>query len=320
MPTNYTANPSATQSPAPTPDAGSPPILSLPVDGDALDAASIGQALKALADFSAFGQAPFANPSAWGQPVVPFYNAKKQLRSYIAHAGVPAGRWFGWEESWVPQASYSLGPGSSTVGRWSFEVDASGTSGTSPQAPGAGAFNPWNTSKALVLSVDGSGTHRAEMRTEATAKFTDDCYIRVDIDFSLLSILDVDWVIGLSSTGENINSINNGLFLIRPDSAGTNYLLRSISGGTDTEVDSGIIGTANVPHHLTLEWWGANLADDSAGHAILTLDAFQADITSNLPNGLGNKAELTFGGFITTSPVTNPTMAIGTVKYQQYLP
>ncbi len=320
MPTNYTGNPSATQAPAPTPAAGSPPILALPVDGDALDVASIYQAHKAAADFIAFLQSPFANGGAWSQDIMRFANARLAKKFGVDHAGLPGGHFLTWEESWVPGTPFNLGPGAGSNGRWSFQVDASGTSGTSPQTPGATSSNPWNNSKALVLAVDGSGSHRAEMRTEATACFTNDCYFSVDVDFALLSVLSVDWVIALSSQGESINGVNNGIYLIRPDTVGTNFLLRSNSGGTWSQVDSGILASPGVAHHLRLEWWGANVSDDSAAHAVITLDSFSTHIDTNLPNAAGLAAQVAFGGFITTAPITNPTIAVGPVKYAQYTP
>lgn len=56
MPTNYTGNALATESPSPTPALGAIPILALPVDTDPRNSASIYQPFKTLADFEAFIQ------------------------------------------------------------------------------------------------------------------------------------------------------------------------------------------------------------------------------------------------------------------------
>lgn len=56
MSSQYTGNPTATQSPAPTPALGNYPIEVLPADGDALNASSVAQAFKVCADFIAFIQ------------------------------------------------------------------------------------------------------------------------------------------------------------------------------------------------------------------------------------------------------------------------
>jgi len=321
MPSPYPGNPSATQSPSPPPADGSPPIVNLPADGDPPNAATWAQAYKVLADYAAFGIAPFANSGQWAQDVLPFANARLATKFRVDHAGLPSGHFLTWEESWSPSTGFSLGPGFATNGRWTYQSNiGTGAGGFSPQAPGAGTFNPWNNTRAGVLTIDGTATNRAEMRAEATTSFTDDAYCSVDIDFSLKSIVDVDWVIALSSTGETINAVNNGIFLIRPDTTGTNFLLRTISGGVTTQVDSGIPASAGGAHHLSLRWWGANVADDSAAHAVITLDSFSTHIDTNLPNAAGHPIEFAFGGFVTTASVANPQMIVGPVKFAQYTP
>lgn len=58
MSSNYTGNPTATQSPAAAPSAGVAPIAVLPADGDARNAASIAQAFKVLCDYVAYLMQP----------------------------------------------------------------------------------------------------------------------------------------------------------------------------------------------------------------------------------------------------------------------
>lgn len=55
MASNYTGDPTAAESPSPAPSPGALPIVSLPADGDSLDAASVEQAFKTAADNCAFG-------------------------------------------------------------------------------------------------------------------------------------------------------------------------------------------------------------------------------------------------------------------------
>lgn len=54
MPSQYTGNPTATQTPSPPPTPGALPIFNLPVDGDDYAVSSIYQSLKATADFLAW--------------------------------------------------------------------------------------------------------------------------------------------------------------------------------------------------------------------------------------------------------------------------
>lgn len=65
MPSNYTGNPTATQAPGPQPALGALPIASLPIDGDALTAASVAQSFKESLDFAAFNAGRPIN-SIWG--------------------------------------------------------------------------------------------------------------------------------------------------------------------------------------------------------------------------------------------------------------
>ena len=51
MPSTYTGNPTAAQSPSPAPNPTNPIILNLPTDGDDLNVSSILQALKAVGDW-----------------------------------------------------------------------------------------------------------------------------------------------------------------------------------------------------------------------------------------------------------------------------
>lgn len=56
MSTNYTGNPTATESPAAQPSPGIPPIVVIPADGDSVSAASVAQGYKVLADYMSYVQ------------------------------------------------------------------------------------------------------------------------------------------------------------------------------------------------------------------------------------------------------------------------
>ena len=74
MATNYTADPTASQAPSPAPSlaAGVLPILSVPADGDNLNASSVAQAFKTLADWTGFLKetiAPYRGTQLWSSTV-----------------------------------------------------------------------------------------------------------------------------------------------------------------------------------------------------------------------------------------------------------
>ena len=317
-PANVTGNATAGESPSPDPDAGTAPISTVPVSGDPVTAASVRQALGNPIDHLAFEKAPFAKAGAWALPVKPFRNARLQTRFFVDHGGLPGGRFYRFTEMWTPSTPFNLGPGFSQAGLWTYQGSGS-AGGTSPQPPGAGTFNPSNAARNLNLNLDGTSSgNRGQINlTDPTACFTDDNYVAVDFDFAIRTILNTDWVIGLCS-GELIDAIAQGAFIILPAGLAVTYKARTINGGSPTEVDTGVAGTAGVPHHLRIEWWGANVADDSAAHAIFYIDgALVANITTTLPNSGTHLIVPIFGGFTVGSGTANLTMFMGPISYTQ---
>jgi hypothetical protein len=108
MSTNYTGNKTATQSPSPTPNPAITPIVTLPADGDPLNAASVAQALKALADLADWLTKPQAKSTDYAAAIVRFRNALGQTRGLFDHLGLPGGRVIQWDECWDANASISV--------------------------------------------------------------------------------------------------------------------------------------------------------------------------------------------------------------------
>jgi len=323
MSTTYTADPTATQAPADPPVKRNPVKETLPADGDAANAASIAQALKVLGDYSAFEAKPFAEASNWGNPIKNYRNARLQERFRIDHGGLPGGKLIQWTEDWTPRSQFSVSPLSPTqIGRWNFTGVGSGGS-LSAQLPTIGTLNPSDIYSSLNVTVDSSGaSQQAEIRLaddSTMSTFSDNAYVFMEFDFQIRTVTSMDWVMGFSCIGEAINGINHGMFIIRPDSAGVHYKCRTINGGSPTEVDSGVAGTAGAKHRARLEWWGANIADDSAAHAVFFIDDLAtpvADITATMPTSATRNLVPCFGGFSTGS-VANATLILGPVTYGQ---
>jgi hypothetical protein len=132
----YTGVPTAAQSPSPAPSADGAPILSLPSDGDAANAASIAQAFKALADFSAWSTGMGAGVSS----------------NYFFSDDFP-------------------GPAVNTVSVWTqtlsgagaiTDVADAGANGSARLASGAGSAN-------LSIPVDNLGTKDFRLRCKVKA-------------------------------------------------------------------------------------------------------------------------------------------------------
>jgi hypothetical protein len=91
MSTNYTGVETATQSPGAQPKDQVRPIVVLPSDGDALNAASIHQALKILADYVAFNQYRKSSAQDWNYHLQTYMTSAARVNFKVDHYGMPAG-------------------------------------------------------------------------------------------------------------------------------------------------------------------------------------------------------------------------------------
>ena len=325
MSTTYTGNNSATQAPSDPPVDGTAPKATLPADGDALIAASVAQPLKRSADFETFEQAPFANASQWGQVVRPYKSAAGVIGSYMDHMGIINGRYFDWVEYWqaVSGVNPSWGPGTTSVGRWTWNTNSGSAGGVSIQGPGISAgLNPWNTTKAANLTLDGTaGSKYGQLQADPTTCFTTDSWASMDVDFELSNVLDVVWRIGFFGNGDTMAAMNNGIYLERPDTGGTNFKFNTVAAGTvGTPVDSGILAGAGSSHHLTVQYWGSGVSDDGAAHAVFILDGSVFHIEANLPNTAGAFKINPLAGGVTTGAGGATQMILGPIRYCQITP
>ncbi len=141
MSTNYTGDPTATQAPAPTPGANEEPIAVLPADGDPVNAASVAQAFKVLADYVAYvnsyhifekrdndavtvGSTPLA--------LVDLINAGGNRRGYFDHNGY-----------FTPQLVELYEP-------WLFFLNETGDSSGQVTVPDWGRWQYSTTTNALI--------------------------------------------------------------------------------------------------------------------------------------------------------------------------
>jgi hypothetical protein len=344
MSSTYTGASGATQSPASPPAWGAPPVVVLPSDGDALNVASVMQAFKVLADYIAFFQLPFANPAAWTQPLVSFFDATGHRRFVLDHFGLPRGAYSSWTQDWTPASQYTFSnKGSGFYGNTSpqrFYFAVSNGSGTTLStmfsfAPGqvlasfpsymSAAVTP-NSSRSLMLEVDGTASgNRIEARLSddyVTATFAADTLISLEFDIAIYSTNNVVWVVGFTTQSEYVNGINDGVFFIAPSSGSSpgNWLCRTTSGGIWSTIDSMQTAGANAnQHHMQIVLVGGTVDDSSTSRALFFIDGnLVANITSNLPIGGGLGMYPIFGGFTTAaSAPANPVLAIGSVRYTQ---
>jgi len=282
------------------------------------------------------GTAPGADPTNWfpltmldrasagdyANPIAAWRSVRAQRRFGIDHWGKPGGALYDWTENWAPGTPFDVGGVvNAAVGRWHLLSSAAGSNFSSiPPGVSAGS-NTSNASRALQVAVDGASSgNRAEVRLNddsTTSLFTDDALITLDMDITAYSVLSVIWVVGFTQVGELVNNVQHGAFFIRPDTVGTNWKCRTINGGAPTEVDSGVLGTANTPHHFRIELVGANADDFSVARAIFFIDGAEvANISATLPINIGAQMIPLFGGTV-TGAVANPVLLAGPVRYSQ---
>lgn len=161
----YTGDPTATQSPSAAPAPGSAPTANLVVDGTAINAASVNQQTKVLADFIAWVMSPRAKAAAgtgtstWGQAILAFKNSQLFTRFAVDHHGFPAGQIMQWDENWDDASSQVADLTISSNGllgaRWNYRViNGPGGGGLflgSAGASHAGGTNPYPTSNLYML-------------------------------------------------------------------------------------------------------------------------------------------------------------------------
>lgn len=98
MPADHTGNGTA---PGLPPDAGpaseDSPVVRLPVDGDAINAASVTQPLKALANWTDWLVHPRGHQGSYELPVMRYRNSRGHTRFLVDHQGMPGGRVRQWD-------------------------------------------------------------------------------------------------------------------------------------------------------------------------------------------------------------------------------
>jgi hypothetical protein len=337
MSTSYTGTPTSTHAPAPAPDAGLPPILTLPADGDADNASSVAQAFEVLADYLAFEKAPFANGGTYPQEIKSFLDAGSRKRFQIDHFGLPRGAYYDWKENWTPGNSFNIpGNGTTAVGRWSVVAAAVSTTNSKVLSfdPGSTFGNPPYPAyiagvsvpdgyRSLVIEVDGAATtNRTEVRLgddSATVNFLAGSLISLEWDSATYASTFINWVLGFTTKTELVNSISDGVFFFLA-AGSANWHCRSVHGGTTTDNDSGVAYNFGTSHHFRIILVGSAVDDGATSRALFFIDGTEvANITANLPIASPGLAMLpVFGGVMTgVAGASNPITTVGAVAYRQ---
>lgn len=316
MPTDYTGDPAATQSPSGPPIPETAPVVRMPNDGEAANVASIYQELKALADhaawlFKARAQAAAgAAASNWGKHIMAFRNAKLQKRWGIDHMGFPHGQLIGFDENW-DDANMATEPQNDNgnqiwVGPWRTRYTGKTAVGGIFQAFAASGTTGQALTSRLYMEVLNGGattvmTH-IERATSPIAVATGG-----DVGFSL------SWdsalrIAGISSgvagteasggilAGGTMLSTNNNMATAAP--AGLAIIARGgvdntwkayskPAGGSATYTDTGVSCTSpDVRRRFRIEYVCSGVSDDSTARANFYIDGnWVAGVAIDLTNG-----------------------------------
>lgn len=166
MPTTYTPDPTATQSPADPPAPGLAPDLVLPNDGEDLVADSIRQPIKALGDLGAFLANPRATVDEWEELIATWRDSQLHRRTIIDHHGFLGGAVQSWQEHWddVALGTHLVAGSGPWGGRWNYAIAGGGggvsigTLGADGVIPGD-TVNPWGCRAQLYSQGIGPGIH-----------------------------------------------------------------------------------------------------------------------------------------------------------------
>jgi hypothetical protein len=286
MATNYTGVATATQAPSAAPEPGSAPVVVLPADGDPLNAASVAQSKKVLADYIAWMLSPRAKASSWLQALRRYRNARLQTVSAVDHLGFPAGRFVGWDEDWSNLALTSKGntdPDSGAwAGRWDYGLPGAGTLNASI-AVAAPHVTSFPASRFVQMAVAAATNADAHVESSKGETISD---ANRAIAFQWMAKNHVPAELGTCEVAmgvsiDDANAADTGTFssIASPGAAfvkrtsDTNWQCYTKAiGGSAAYADSGVAGNTNAIRRFRVEVIGANVADDSTARVNFFVD------------------------------------------------
>jgi len=329
MATTYTPDPTATQAPASAPDPDDFPLESLPVDGDALNSASVLQAFKVIGDYIAWLKSPRAVGSSYTQSIRSYRNARLQRRFLIDHEGFTIGPISGWRECWdnVGMASVSANGNGDWAGRWSYSITNGGrvSVGAGLDVFGSNQIAqrlPWAGVSRTAGALSGGST-LVQTKVPAAA-FDGDATIAMKWDFTeanhsitgtteiAMGLCGVDQL-GRTSSFVALNAIGAALILRAGDTTWRRYTkARGVAASVvDTTIAYAGFGTLT---RMRIDVLGANNADTSTGTVVFFIGGTAISVTVDLTGITIDPTQLRpfFSVFDTNA---NVDLAIGPVDF-----
>lgn len=316
MPSTFTPDPTSGLSPSSVPGPTTVPILTLPSDGDADNAASVAQAFEATANEIAWLKSRRARAGAWAEPIAIEQNARLQKRAYVDHMGNRQFRGIEIDQDWRDWLAVSNWPTSGTLGNPWFAFVTTGTVSTRGPDPGTPVARLFPT---LKLTPPTSAAERSTLMGPAMWYPTD------DIGAAL------KWSAALDSVGSNRTHMIMGLG-DGPSGAGgsaptygawfekaatdTNWQCKVNGTAGASASDSGVPPVVNAFQELRIDIVGPNVSDDSAGHALFFIDGGAPVAELAMPGGTGPFASF-WSAKTTTTGGAAVSLYLGPIVYRQ---
>jgi hypothetical protein len=300
--TNYTGNQGSTQAPSgpPAPDAN--PVVSLPADGDPLNAASIAQGFKVSMDWLAWLTKPRAIASQWAQAIRIFRSAAGHKRFGVDHLGLPMGRVQTWRENWywdtILNGGNPVQRSATSEGGWQYAAlkTAAGTSAvgtTVPLTTGPGG-------RTLSIQVSNTaGDYSTASRAE-TARYQADLSMAMEWDLTLAGL--PNYAIGMGFNLESTFSAGGHGPIIQFYNVGGsgNWRCHTDDGTALNDQDSGVAITASRTR-FRVEYHGATVDDAGTERALFFIDgALVQNMTANMPSAAAAPFATPFFGMLNT--------------------
>jgi hypothetical protein len=262
----------------------------IPADGEALNVASITQALKVLADFEAWMLSPRAQAGGGGldvkyqEAIQIWRSAALHKRFGIDHLGFPMGQIQRWEQDWESAALEQIGVGSTLVTQsgWQSTVVKVGAGAGNVTILSPGSSIPG--CRHLRLDAGNSSNDRSLVTKLGQCLFHADVALAMEWSATIPSLQNYSYGMGFNTESVYASAGHGPIAQFFANGPGGNWHCQTDDGTTLNDVDSGVaIGTART--RFRIEYHGANVDDASTERVLFFIDGvIKANITANMPS------------------------------------
>lgn len=319
MSTTYPGDPTATEAPSVKPTPGVVPSVVIPADGEALNIASITQALKVLADFEAWLMSPRSKTADWAIPMQLWRSAQLHRRFGIDHLGLPMGRLQLWQQNWegdefVTAAGAVLTSNARSDTGWRFHAlqQGAGSSAVGIQDPGTAGFP--QTRFAILFTGNTAGDYSV-IEKSAACRFGNDVTFAMEWEHVFFSLPAYTYAMGFNDRASFVAGGHAAIAQFYGVGAVGNWRCQTDNGTTLTDVDSGVALALGTRARFRIEYHGSILDDSGVERVLFFINGvLVANITTTMPSLAASTLATPFFGQLNSGGVTG-VMQIGTVRF-----